>query len=335
MWFFKKDIEKAPLRPFVAVRMEAIGGQGANSAGKILAEAAVLGMKYTGNHFSSFGSEKRGTPVRSFVRFAQDLRKIRSASFISKPDLLMIFHENLIGTHHEVLDGVDVDTDLLINSSLAPDKIPVSVAKEAHSISTVPATKIALQIGCGLNVIMLGAAVGLYQELEEDKVLAAIENFFHRLSAEQKKKNRLGFEAGKKQVRMASYRHTDSEQNTNNKTLPPLGWQNAPFGGIITNPGNMILKDHSVSRKGVAPKLLKEVCYHCGYCDAVCPDFCFIWEKNSAGEARLLGIDYQYCKGCQKCITACPASALVLVDENELTKEDKTYEHAIAKIYNR
>ena len=58
MWFQKKK-EIKPNRPFVSIRMEAIGGQGANSAGKILAEAAVLGMGYTGNHFSSFGSEKR------------------------------------------------------------------------------------------------------------------------------------------------------------------------------------------------------------------------------------------------------------------------------------
>jgi pyruvate ferredoxin oxidoreductase gamma subunit len=68
--------------------MEAIGGQGANSAGKVLAEAAVLGMGFTGNHFSSFGSEKRGTPVRSFVRFSPVGKEIRSASSIRHPDLL-------------------------------------------------------------------------------------------------------------------------------------------------------------------------------------------------------------------------------------------------------
>ena len=46
-------------RDFVSVRMEAIGGQGANSAGKILAEAAALEMGLQASHFSSYGSEKQ------------------------------------------------------------------------------------------------------------------------------------------------------------------------------------------------------------------------------------------------------------------------------------
>ena len=61
-WFKRKPEIVEYQRPVVSIRLEAIGGQGANSAGKIIAEAAVLGKGYTGNHFSSFGSEKGGTP---------------------------------------------------------------------------------------------------------------------------------------------------------------------------------------------------------------------------------------------------------------------------------
>jgi pyruvate ferredoxin oxidoreductase gamma subunit len=109
----------------VSIRMEAIGGQGANSAGKILAEAAVLKAGFSGNHFSSFGSEKRGAPVRSFVRFSPAKQVIRSASFVRYPDVLLVFHENLLRTHTEIFDGVGVETDLIVNSSLAPGRLRV------------------------------------------------------------------------------------------------------------------------------------------------------------------------------------------------------------------
>ena len=50
------------------IRMESIGGMGANLAGQILAEACILRIGYNGVNFASYGSEKKGTPVKSFIR---------------------------------------------------------------------------------------------------------------------------------------------------------------------------------------------------------------------------------------------------------------------------
>ena len=55
---------------FFGIRFESIGGLGAHLAGQMLAEAGVLRQGLNGSHFSSYGSEKKGTPVKSFVRFA-------------------------------------------------------------------------------------------------------------------------------------------------------------------------------------------------------------------------------------------------------------------------
>ena len=55
---------------FFEVRFESIGGLGAHVAGKIVASAAVLRMNMNGSHFSSYGSEKKGSVVRSFIRLA-------------------------------------------------------------------------------------------------------------------------------------------------------------------------------------------------------------------------------------------------------------------------
>lgn len=42
-----ESFSEIPARSYVQVRMEAVGGQGAHSAGKILAEAAVIHHGYT------------------------------------------------------------------------------------------------------------------------------------------------------------------------------------------------------------------------------------------------------------------------------------------------
>ena len=75
---WRRPIQRAPGRirspaptttAFFGIRFESIGGLGAHLAGKILAEAGVLRQGLNGAHFSSYGSEKKGTPVKSFVRF--------------------------------------------------------------------------------------------------------------------------------------------------------------------------------------------------------------------------------------------------------------------------
>jgi Pyruvate ferredoxin/flavodoxin oxidoreductase len=65
---------------FFGIRLESIGGLGANLAGQMLAEAGVLRQGLNGSHFSSYGSEKKGTPVKSFVRFCEGARDIRITS---------------------------------------------------------------------------------------------------------------------------------------------------------------------------------------------------------------------------------------------------------------
>ncbi len=325
--FKKKMAVEIPLRDFVSVRMEAIGGQGANTAGKILAEAAVLGMNYTGNHFSSFGSEKRGTPVKSFVRFSKAQKAVRSASHIKNPDTLLVFHENLLSTHPEVLEGSTPQTDVLINSELSPARLQFPKGFTCRYIATVPATEIARKYQCGLNVVMLGAAVDFLPEIINEKLQSHIKSFFAKSSEQVQEKNEKGFHAGTEKVQVILFDPKNSVTTQQTTKLPEIGWLNAPLGGVITNPGNSVLKDHSSSRKGSAPRLDKEVCFNCGFCDMVCPDFCFVWQKSDKIGERptLLGIDYQYCKGCQKCITVCPVSALTPTLENAIPQTERQY----------
>ncbi len=81
---------------FFEIRLESIGGLGAHAAGQVLATAAVLRMGLNGAHFSSYGSEKKGSLVRSFVRLGPADRPIRNSAPVETPDAIVVFHAALL-----------------------------------------------------------------------------------------------------------------------------------------------------------------------------------------------------------------------------------------------
>ena len=100
---------------------------------------------------------------------------------------------------------------------------------------------------------------------------------------------------------------------------PVLGYETAPIGGVIPYPGTTVSNVLSTSRTGWMPLFKEEECIHCGLCATVCPDFCLSWTHEQVnGESpkiRLKGVDYQYCKGCMRCVESCPTEALTRVTE--------------------
>ena len=79
--------------------------------------------------------------------------------------------------------------------------------------------------------------------------------------------------------------------------------------GFLPHPGNSVSNDLSTSRTGWIPFLNKDRCIHCGLCDVVCPDHCLVWKVKPAGDVRLEGVDYRYCKGCLRCVETCSTGA--------------------------
>lgn len=315
MWFFgKKNISIKP-RSYVQIRMEAIGGQGAHSAGKILAEAAVLGCDYTGNHFSSFGSEKRGTPVKSFVRFSTEQKPMRSASFIREPDLLVIFHEQMIATHPEVFSGMGSNTDLIVNSKKDPHELVFPKGVHPRWVSTLNATRISQQTKGGLNAVMLGAMSTFLPEIQFEKIEKVLLQIFPNSAK--------AFETGRDSLKVKTERPNQDRMEVSHESKIRLGYQNAPIGGVILDGGNSVLKNQEASRKGFAPLLNVDQCCNCGYCDQVCPDFCFEFKPSNLNPhgVQMVKLHYEFCKGCQKCIEVCPVEALTLTPEDLIDKD--------------
>ena len=99
------------------IRFEAIGGLGANLAGQLLAESLVLKQDLNVSQFSSYGSEKKGTPVRAFIRVAEAGKPIRITSPVTEPHVLAVFHEALL-SRTITLAGLRPDGVLIINAPL-------------------------------------------------------------------------------------------------------------------------------------------------------------------------------------------------------------------------
>ncbi len=163
-------------KEYYEIRLESIGGLGANLCGKMLGE---LGLKFLGvnsSNFSSYGSEKTGTPVKGFIRYCKKEKEIRLHSPVTEPDLLAVFHQALL-KDNSVWKGCNSDTKMLI--ALEPGQENDSVFKQLQNNETVvqenslssgqkkekklnqvygvEAQKIAMETHSRINVVMLGA----------------------------------------------------------------------------------------------------------------------------------------------------------------------------------
>ncbi|WP_291766353.1 2-oxoacid:acceptor oxidoreductase family protein [Caldivirga sp. UBA161] len=69
------------------------GGQGAVTAAQVLAEAAIHSGLFA-SAFPEYGAERRGAPVRAYVRIANQYLGIREP--IEKPDISVVFDTRLV-----------------------------------------------------------------------------------------------------------------------------------------------------------------------------------------------------------------------------------------------
>ncbi|HWI50637.1 MAG TPA: 2-oxoacid:acceptor oxidoreductase family protein [Symbiobacteriaceae bacterium] len=316
---------------FFNIRMESIGGYGANIAGKMLAEAGVLYQGLNGSNFSSYGSEKKGSPVKAFIRFAEPATEIRVNSPIEEPHIICIFHEALIRTE-PVVNGLRRGGIVIVNTKKTPAEIQTELNLAHATIGTFDAMTIAVETMSRVNMAFLGAICRAASFLDTRAIKAMITDTFTKKYPATVPGNLQCFDRGMNEVLFETFETGDSEAGrTFRRSGPMFGYINAPLGGVIMNPGNMAKKDLSASRQGYLPGFNRETCIDCAQCDMVCPDFCFVWEKGVDKRGRpamnLVGIDYQYCKGCLKCVEACPTDALGDMRETDDYASDHRVKH--------
>jgi pyruvate ferredoxin oxidoreductase gamma subunit len=317
---------------FFEIRMESIGGLGANLAGKMLAEAGVVGAGLNGVSFSSYGSEKKGSAVKAHIRFCDPETNIRDTTPVERPHVVAIFHENLYKTIN-VVSGIYADSVVLVNSDKSPEQLKDKLKLIGGTIAVVDATGIALEEKNRANMAMMGALFRLCDFLDKQIMYDIIEAQLGKKYPQSVEPAKRVFDRGYNEVKFATFELPEGTTMPEFKRwdIPVYGYETQPMGGMITNPGNSILKDLSISRSGMMPDFHEDKCIHCAACDTACPDFCFVWEelpdKKGRPQMFLQGIDYQYCKGCLKCVVACPTEALTDLREVDGYADEKRVPH--------
>jgi len=297
---------------FFEIRFESIGGLGAHAAGQVLATAAVVRMGLNGAHFSSYGSEKKGSVVRSFVRLAPAERPIRTSAPIEKPDAIVVFHAALL-RNAATFAGLKANGTLIYNA--APGMYPTQLAAlpKTARVVRVDALGIALKSESRPNAVLLGTLCTLFPFLDEETVLGALTEEFAGKHPEAVASNERAFRAGATEFEIVQNMGCAEGDLPALTSEPAWGYDTQPAGGILPAPGNSIWNDLATSRTGWMPVLHADKCIHCGVCDLVCPDYCLAWgegEEDGKFERMLKGVDYRYCKGCLRCVESCPTGAL-------------------------
>jgi pyruvate ferredoxin oxidoreductase gamma subunit len=299
---------------FFEIRLESIGGLGANLAGKMLSEDGVVGNGLNGVGFSSYGSEKKGSPVKAHIRFCEPGINIRDTTPIERPHVVGIFHDALFKTI-DCTSGIYPDSTILVNSQKSPDELRKLMNIQGGTIAVVNATEIALEEQTKVNTAMLGALYRILDFLDPQSMKNTIRKTFEKKYPHFVEPNLRTFDRGYNELEFKTFTPDKGVAPKPFKRHEPLlGYETQPIGGMVINPGNSILKDLSISRAGMLPHFHDSKCINCAACDTACPDFCFVWEEKEDKRGRpqmfLKGIDYQYCKGCLKCVQACPVEAL-------------------------
>ncbi len=301
-------------KEYYEIRLESIGGLGANLCGKMLGELGVNYLNLNSASFSSYGSEKTGTPVKGYIRFCEKEKEIRVHSPIIQPDLLVIFHQALM-QDADIFKGCTENTIVLIameegqdfaDEGFAQIKFPAKVA----AYYGIPAQKIAMDTRSRINMVMLGAIAGLLQFAELEDVWKICRDTLGQKYPDALEGNLKGIQRGYEEVKKLSIKSNinehDSKEEKKQRTMP--------IGGINPWFGNSVAVDVSPSRQGFIPIFIKERCINCGLCDSTCPDMVFQFAKGEYKGREMMvnkGLDYYHCKGCLRCVDVCPVNALV------------------------
>ncbi|MFG0285102.1 MAG: 2-oxoacid:acceptor oxidoreductase family protein [Phycisphaerales bacterium JB039] len=309
-----------PLAPTVSceIRFESIGGLGAHAAGQILASAAVLRLGLNGAHFSSYGSEKKGSAVKSYVRLTAPDKPIRTSAPIDAPDCIVVFHTALLA-NPVTLAGLKAGGTLIYTGHPEdrPDLLR-TVSRDVRVIR-VDAQRIANEEKSRPNAVLLGALCGALDLLDTRQVLAELTAVFEKKHPGAVPHNTRAFERGLAECELIEGLAAGDGDLPTMRPGPVWGYETAPIGGVIPLAGNTITNNLATSRAGYMPVFDDSKCIHCGLCDIVCPDYCIVWEilgDAPVPEAtRMRGIDYNFCKGCQRCVETCPTGALTRVEE--------------------
>lgn len=125
---------------FYEVRWHARAGQGAITASRALAEAALKAGKFV-QALPDFGPERTGAPMRAFNRISDVPIRIHSA--VTSPDLVVVVDPSLIKGAN-VAEGVTDKTVFVVNTSSSPAKLAGQLQLNGNKVYCINASQISM-----------------------------------------------------------------------------------------------------------------------------------------------------------------------------------------------
>lgn len=299
----------------LAIRFHGRGGQGAKTASRILGTAAFL-EGFVAQDSPIYGAERRGAPVAAFTRIARE--PIRERGIIAHPTLVVVADASLLGDPAaRVLDGVDDETVLFVNSSHSAEQL-VTQTSLSGRVTTLDLTEIALQRFGKRGAIsaLLGAVAGRLVGLRYESIRDAI----------ARELTDLGLAASVIDQNQAAANHcydavpVAAIEPTARRTVVPETLRTPVYepptrgtAGITVGPNSAI---RSVGGwRTFRPVLNPELCNGCWLCYANCPEGAITIKPDGRP-----AIYYPHCKGCLDCVEVCPTDALTVEREAEAAK---------------
>lgn len=139
-------------RDVLQIIIQGRGGQGAQTAGNLLAAAFFAEGRHV-QSFASYGGARRGTPVSSYIRV--DGKPVRVRCDIERADAILCFDSTLLDAR--LLAAARTDTLIVVNSTQSPEHF--AQAMPGHRVIPVDGLSISRRHGLGriVNSALLGA----------------------------------------------------------------------------------------------------------------------------------------------------------------------------------
>jgi pyruvate ferredoxin oxidoreductase gamma subunit len=283
---------------FTHVLFSALGGDGANAAGKLLFQTAVEALDLDGAYDAKYGSEKTGTPTDVSIRLCEAGTPVFESGPTRRPHLLVAMREETIAPL-ALWKGLREGAIVIVSTAKEPAALRDAIKLHSGEIRTCDLWAVARETGARANVPMLALA---WDALGFPP--AAIDDAIRRAWPRAAGKNLAAVALARERVRRQSF----APDGAYFLTAPPritgaLGYGNMLEGGAVDALTHITRgRPPPATAYGVIPSFSQEPCTDCALCFLVCSDPGAVVFHDK----KMHGIDEAYCKGCMKCVTVCP-----------------------------
>jgi len=166
------------------IRWHARAGQGAVTAAKLVAEAALSEGRYL-QAMPEYGPERMGAPLKAFTRLSDE--PIEVSNNIEFPDIVVVLDDTLLAVV-DVTEGLAADGALVVNTESDAATVRARLGLgEGVAVATVDASAIALAtIGRDIpNTPIVGALAKVRPVVALDSLVGQLERSFGKKFARE------------------------------------------------------------------------------------------------------------------------------------------------------